>query len=491
MTSLLLGRHGSSYLAFPGEEHVALYAPTRSGKGVSCVIPNCLHFPDSLVCLDVKGENWRETAGWRARHLKQRCFLFDPLSPAKRMARWNPLSFIEREADDRFDQIQRVAQSLFPDSVGPVKFWDDAGRDAFTGVCGMVAERAELMLTMPTILSMFSSAQATPVLRGAIRHQLERGTPHSKAVAEAVSDYLQGGVELVNGIRKSVTTRLALWRNPRIAAATACSDFDLARLRAERLSVYVKVAPADIERLRPLLALFFQQLVALNTRVAPPEDPTYRHQCLLLLDEFPTLGRMPVLSDAFAFIAGYGVHILVVCQSRDQLRAAELYGPHMARNILENCGVEVVFGTKDYELAKELSERAGNNTVDQVSRHRPRRWLGNWSRNKQTEGLQPHARALVLPQEILRMDSGKEMIFRANMAPILADRIRWYEDKTLARRKLKPPEVPQIEIVVPMDDGTVGGIPAPPGGQAQKVTTIGRQKHDEDKPELALTELKR
>lgn len=497
MSSIILGRLNGSYLEFPGEENVALYAPTRSGKGVSCVIPNCLHWPDSLVCLDVKGENWRETAGYRARKLGQNCFLFDPLSPDGRTARWNPLSFVDREADDRFDQIQRVAQSLFPESMGTVKFWDDAGRFAFAGVAGLVAERAELPLDVPTILGLFSSSQATPVLRASIARALEQETPHSRAVVESVNDYLTGGAELVNGIRKSVTTRLALWHNPRIAAATATSDFDLARLRADRMSVYVKVAPADIERLRPLLALFFQQLVALNSRVVPQDDPSYRHQCLLLLDEFPTLGPMPVLADAFAFIAGYGIRILVVCQSPSQIRSQRLYGHEMGKNIIANCGAEIVFGTKDPDLARELSERTGSNTVEQITRHRPR-WFGSWAWNKQTEGRQPHGRALVLPQEVLHMDRDKEMIFRAGMPTVLADRIKWYEDPTLSRRRTKPPEQRAIEVVVPMDDGTIGGMPVRQEAQKVKVLdTMGQREHDDSRalqfafPEVADAKFKR
>ena len=136
----MLGRLGGKYLSLPGGEHVPLYAPTRSGKGLSCVIPNCLTWPRSLVVLDVKRENWRATAGYRSRMLGQQTWLFDPLARDGRMARFNPLACIRREAPDRFDQIQKVGQAFFPDSTGNAKFWDDAARAAFNGVACLMEE---------------------------------------------------------------------------------------------------------------------------------------------------------------------------------------------------------------------------------------------------------------------------------------------------------------------------------------------------------------
>src|SRR6185312_15737890 len=281
--SIILGRAGSNYLAFPGQEHVALYAPTRSGKGVSCVIPNCLTWPASLVVLDVKRENWRATAGWRSTVLGQDCYLFDPLSPERRTSRFNPLSSIDRKADDRFDQIQRIAQAIFPEtSISTAKFWEDAARAAFCGAACFVAETPGVPLTIASVLRLFSAAQSGPFMREQIGRALEAARPYSLACVESLKDYLTGGVELVNGIRKAVTTRLALWYNPVVAAATEASDFDLAAVRSRPMSIYVGVNPGDIERLRPLLSLFFQQLVTLNTRLHPDEDPTYRHQVLVL-----------------------------------------------------------------------------------------------------------------------------------------------------------------------------------------------------------------
>ena len=93
---ILLGRRGRSWLIAGGSEHVMLYAPTRTGKGVGIVIPNLLTWPGSVVVLDIKRENYEATAGFRAA-AGQTVLLFDPLAPDDRTARFNPLEATEGE----------------------------------------------------------------------------------------------------------------------------------------------------------------------------------------------------------------------------------------------------------------------------------------------------------------------------------------------------------------------------------------------------------
>ncbi|MGQ3045057.1 MAG: type IV secretory system conjugative DNA transfer family protein, partial [Brevundimonas aurantiaca] len=136
-------------------------------------------------------------------------------------------------------------------------------------------------------------------------------------------------------VRQSITTRMGLWLNPRVDAATAASDFDLRDLRGGRLSLYLGATPDNMLRIQPLYALLFQQLVDLNSRALPgPAD----RPALIVLDEFARLGPAPVLAHAFAWVAGYGLRLLAVLQSPSQLRA--IYGPDVAEEVMTNCGVE-------------------------------------------------------------------------------------------------------------------------------------------------------
>lgn len=458
---LYLGYTGAHrYLRFGGPEHVACYAPTRSGKGVGLVIPNCLLYESSLVCLDVKKENWAATAGIR-KAMGQKVFLFDPLAPDGRTARYNPLSYVRRRTLDAFDDIQRISQMLFPHSDGDQAFWTNSARSAFVGATSFLAETPELPLTIGEVLRLLSRHDGAPYLLGMIQARRDAGTPYSAATVGALSDYLSGSADTVQGIRKTMTASLALWFNPRVDAATAESDFDLRELRNSLHAIYVGVTPDNIERLRPLLALFFQQLVDLTVRTLPQFDPKVKHQVLVLLDEFPLLGPMPVLANAFAFVAGYNMRLMLIMQSKAQLRDPALYGPDKAAAMLDNCGVEVVFGTKDLALSKELSERLGYDTVEGLSRSGPRFWRMFRGKNlNETESDQ--RRALLLPQEVMRLKPRDAIVIRPGMYPIKCKRIRYFEDRTFKRLLRKPPTVEPIEVVQLMDQGSTGPAPAAP-----------------------------
>ena len=446
------------YLRFGGPEHVACYAPTRSGKGVGLVIPNCLLYESSLVCLDVKKENFAASAGIR-KEAGQKVFLFDPLAPDGRTARYNPLSYVRRGTLDAFDDIQRISQMLFPHSEGDQAFWTNSARSAFVGATSFLAETPEAPLTIGEVLRLLSRHDGAPYILGMVQARRDAGTPYSAATVGALSDYLSGSADTVQGIRKTMTASLSLWFNPRVDAATAESDFDLRELRNSLHAIYVGVTPDNIERLRPLLALFFQQLVDLTVRTLPQFDSKAKHQVLVLLDEFPLLGPMPVLANAFAFVAGYNMRLMLIMQSKSQLRDPALYGPDKAAAMLDNCGVEVVFGTKDLALSKELSERLGYDTVDGVSRSGPQFWRMFRGKNlNQTESDQ--RRALLLPQEVMRLKPRDSIVIRPGMFPIKARRIRHYEDRTFKSLLRKPPEVEPIQVVQLMDAGNAGPAPA-------------------------------
>lgn len=448
------------YLRFGGPEHVACYAPTRSGKGVGLVIPNCLLYEGSLVCLDVKKENFAASAGIRKK-AGQKVFLFDPLAPDGATARYNPLSYVRRGTLDAFDDIQRISQMLFPHSEGDQAFWTNSARSAFVGATSFLAETPEMPLTIGEVLRLLSRHDGAPHILGMIEARRTAGKPYSAATVNSLSDYLSGSTDTVQGIRKTMTASLSLWFNPRVDAATAESDFDLRELRNSLHAIYVGVTPDNIERLRPLLALFFQQLVDLTVRTLPQFDPKAKHQVLVLLDEFPLLGPMPVLANAFAFVAGYNMRLMLIMQSKAQLRDPALYGPDKAAAMLDNCGVEVVFGTKDLVLSKELSERLGYDTVEGVSRSGPRFWRLFRGKNlNETESDQ--RRALLLPQEVMRLKPRDAIVIRPGMYPIKCKRIRYFEDPFFKRLLCNPPEIKKIEVVQQMDQGTVGAAAATP-----------------------------
>ena len=430
---LLLGRKDGTLLCFGGSEHVLVYAPTRTGKGVGYVIPNLLNWPDSVVVLDVKKENWDKSAGFRAAH-GQEVHLFDPLDENGRTARYNPLGYVRSDPIDLYDDLQRIAVMLFPAESRGDPFWFESARSAFVAIGGYVAETPGLPFTIGEILHQLSSTHDLKKHFEKIVEARKSGpSPLSRHCITALNDFLAASENTMNSVRKTVTARLGLWLNLRIDAATAANDFDLRLLRQRPMSIYLGVTPDNLDRLSPLLNLFFQQVVDLNTRELPEQNQKLDRKVLLLLDEFAALGNVHVLAKSVAFLAGYGVRLLTVIQSPAQLRA--IYGVDLAKNIITNHAVEVVFAPKEQDVANELSERFGYDTVKAFSRNGPK----GLARRVTSETVSEHRRALMLPQEIKLLPKSKAIIFMAGIPPIVADKIVYYEDKAFLKRLLPAP----------------------------------------------------
>jgi len=432
---LLLAEANGKLLTFGGTEHVIVYAPTRSGKGVGVVIPNLLSWSDSVVVLDVKKENFIKTAGFRAAH-GQKVYLFDPFDGQGRTARYNPLSAVRRDPADLYDDLQRIAGMLFPPDPRGDPFWTEAARSAFIAIGGYIAETPQLPFTIGEILRQLTAASDVKAhFESAISARRTGPEQLSAPCVTALIDFLAASENTLQSVRKTVTARLGLWLNPRIDAATSASDFDLSKLRSEAISIYLAVTPDNLDRLAPLLNLFFQQVVDLNARELPEHNPAHSRQLLLLLDEFPSLGHVGVLAKSVAFVAGYGIRLLTVLQSPSQLRT--IYGADDAKNFLTNHAVEIVFTPKEHDVAVELSERFGAQTVEAKSRSRP--W--GFSNRSRSETVSDHRRPLLLPQELTLVPKSKAFVLMAGAPPILADKLVYHEDRRFTARLLPPPAI--------------------------------------------------
>jgi type IV secretion system protein VirD4 len=432
---VVLGRKGGRLLVFGGSEHVMLHAPTRSGKGVGVVIPNLLTWPDSVVVLDVKRENWEASAGFRAAH-DQEVVLFDPLDPEGRTARFNPLGHIDRtDVVAVLDELQKLAVMLFPPPQHGDPFWAEAARTGLIGVGAYVAETPELQFSLGAIYRELTQGEPRARLPEEVRTRADAGRPLSSGCVSAISDFCSASENTFASIKQTITARMNLWLNPRVCAATDASDFDLRDLRERRMSLYLGVSPDNLARVAPLYNLLLQQLVDLNTRERPSAD---RHavQVLMLLDEFARLGHAAVIAHGFSYVGGYGLRLLPVLQSPAQLRAE--YGADLAEEIMANCGVEIAFAPKELKVAQDLSERLGYWTYAGRSSSRPT--LLSKGNRSTTESDQ--RRALMMPQELIQMDPGRLIVLRAGLPPVRGRKVVYWRERAFRARLLAPPVVP-------------------------------------------------
>ena len=430
---VVLGRFGGNYLRHNGPEHVLCFAPTRSGKGVGLVIPTLLTWPGSCVVHDIKGENWNLTSGFRARH--GRVLLFDPTN--RRSAAYNPLLEVRRGEWEVRD-VQNIADVLV-DPEGALErrnHWEKTSHSLLVGAILHVLY-AEEDKTLAGVANFLSDPrrpiEATLNAMMTTAHPGSSG-PHP-VIASAARELLNKSENERSGVLSTAMSFLGLYRDPVIALVTRRSDWRIRDLvEAKRTaSLYLVVPPSDISRTKPLIRLILNQI---GRRLTEDLDAQKRrHRLLLMLDEFPALGRLDFFESALAFMAGYGLKSFLIAQSLNQIEKA--YGPN--NSILDNCHVRICFATNDERTARRISDALGMATelraMKNYAGHRLSPWLGHLMVSRQET-----ARPLLTPGEVMQLPPEDELVLVSGCPPIRAKKARYFEDERFRERVMPPPK---------------------------------------------------
>ena len=430
---VVLGRFNNVYLRHNGPEHVLCFAPTRSGKGVGLVVPSLLTWPGSAIVHDIKGENWMLTAGWRARF--GRVLLFDPTNPAS--AAYNPLLEVRRGPSEVRD-VQNIADVLV-DPEGALEkrnHWEKTSHALLVGTILHVLY-AEPDKTLAGVAGFLSDPrrpiETTLQAMMTTKHLGDR--PHP-VVASAARELLNKSDNERSGVLSTAMSFLGLYRDPVVAEVTSRCDWRIADLVESDapVTLYLVVPPSDISRTKPLVRLVLNQI---GRRLTEELNASGRRlRLLLMLDEFPALGRLDFFESALAFMAGYGIKAFLIAQSLNQIEKA--YGQNNA--ILDNCHVRVCFATNDERTAKRVSDALGTATEIRSQKnyagHRLSPWLGHLMVSRQET-----ARPLLTPGEVMQLSPDEELILVSGAPPVRAQKARFFTDRQLSRRILPPPSL--------------------------------------------------
>jgi type IV secretion system protein VirD4 len=431
---IVVGQFGPQYLRHDGPEHVMAFAPTRSGKGVGLVVPTLLTWPGSAVIHDIKGENWQLTAGWRSRF--SHCLLFNPTNV--RSAAYNPLLEVRRGTHEVRD-VQNIADILV-DPEGALErrnHWEKTSHSLLVGAILHVLY-AEPDKTLRGVAN-FLSDPARPFERSlmtmmSVAHLGDRVHP---VIASAAREVLNKSENERSGVLSTAMSFLGLYRDPTVAEVTSRCDWRIDDLVCGEhpISLYLVVPASDISRTKPLIRLLLNQIGRRLTETVELKDGLPdRHRLLLMLDEFPALGRLDFFESALAFMAGYGLRAFLIAQSLNQIEKA--YGPNNA--ILDNCHVRVAFATNDERTAKRISDALGTATELRAQRnyagHRLSPWLGHLMVSRQES-----ARPLLTPGEVMQLPANEEIVMISGQPPIRAKKLRYFEDRNFTSRILPAP----------------------------------------------------
>src|SRR5713101_3576986 len=463
-----LGVWRRSHIRDCGRTHVLVFAPTQSGKGRGIVIPTLLTWPHSVIVHDLKGENWALTAGARNR-LGHVCLKFEPTSPEEGLARFNPLAEVRLRTPHEIRDIHNIVRMVLdPNGAGLPDHWERAGGAALTGfiihqlyegrdptLSGIDKRLSDPEQTTQQTLEQIMSAEHDP--SGSLGWRDSRGNPTKThpVAARAMRSLLNKAEKERSSVISEITEVLPLYRDPVIAANTRVSDFRITDLMNHRhpVSLYVVVALADQETLKPLIRLMLSQILHRLTERLEYRDGRavagYRHRLLLMIDEFPTLGRLDMFAKSLSLIAGYGIKACLIAQDLTQIRGA--YGHD--ETITSNCDTRVAFRPNGIETARLLSQMTGETTV----RHSHRTTSSSGASVSEPEVARP----LLTADEAMRLGSNEELIFASGRPTIRARKLRHYSERAFKRlAKIPPPLVsdlierdtePEAETVAPVE----------------------------------------
>ena len=473
---VVLGRYDRDYLRHDGPEHVLCFAPTRSGKGVGLVVPSLLTWPGSAIVHDIKGENWQLTACFRARH--GRVLLFDPTNP--KSSAYNPLLEVRRGEWEVRD-VQNIADILV-DPEGSLEkrnHWEKTSHALLVGAILHVLY-AEDDKTLAGVAAFLSDPkrpiESTLAAMMKTSHLGEAG-PHP-VIASAARELLNKSDNERSGVLSTAMSFLGLYRDPVVAEVTRRCDWRISDMVGGKLptTLYLVVPPSDINRTKPLIRLILNQVGRRLTEDL--QAKAGRHRLLLMLDEFPALGRLDFFESALAFMAGYGLKSFLIAQSLNQIEKA--YGPN--NSILDNCHVRVSFATNDERTAKRVSDALGTATemkaMKNYAGHRLSPWLGHLMVSRSET-----ARQLLTPGEIMQLPPTDEIVMVAGTPPIRAKKARYYEDARFKERIMSPPGLARPAEGRP-DDWSKLPIPARPDMTENAApTTSGDNEEDSTESE--------
>lgn len=450
------------YLRHNGPEHVLTYAPTRSGKGVGLVVPTMLSWGASAVVTDLKGELWAMTSGWRKKHAKNKVLRFEPAT-ANGSVCWNPLDEIRLGTEYEVGDVQNLATLIVdPDGKGLDSHWQKTAFALLVGVILHALYKAKddgTTATLPSVDSMLADPN-----RDIGELWMEMATyghvagQNHHAIGSAARDMMDRPEEEAGSVLSTAKSYLALYRDPVVARNVSRSEFRIRDLMHsdDPVTLYIVTQPNDKDRLRPLVRVMVNMVVRLLADKMDFENGRpvahYKHRLLMMLDEFPSLGKLQILQESLAFVAGYGIKCYLICQDINQLKSRETgYGPD--ETITSNCHVQNAYPPNRVETAEHLSRLTGQTTVvkEQIttSGRRTAAMLGQVSRT-----FQEVQRPLLTPDECLRMpgprknadgnieEAGDMVVYVAGYPAIYGKQPLYFKDPVFqARASVPAPKV--------------------------------------------------
>ncbi|WP_425363001.1 type IV secretory system conjugative DNA transfer family protein [Candidatus Tisiphia endosymbiont of Hybos culiciformis] len=396
--AILLGKSDNGKpLYAEGYQHILLLAPQGSGKGVCFVLPALLTYSESCVVHDIKLENYELTSGYRE-SIGHKIFVFNPLSCKNKTHRYNPLDFINLDSEEIINDIQKIADLLIKDNA--------SSKSLFTGLVLYLCYDTTKTRSLGEIARMLQRNLVQELSDGINK---AKGTIHEYGF-EILSSFLSKTGKEQNFLIRELSHYLYPWTNPLIDYATSKSDFDIADLKISKMTLYVGVNPADINRLQPVLQLFYNHMADRLINAAQNLGNTEKNAGVcLLMDEFYSVGTLEMFTSCLPYFRGYKIKLFLISSNIGKIE--EVYGENETKNIISDCTFKIAFRANDYKTANLISELCQD-------------------REKNTE--------LLSREQVMNLPVDSQVILMGKEQPVISKKVFYYDDEKMKKKIIAP-----------------------------------------------------
>lgn len=469
---VVLGRFNGITLRDNNKTHICVTAPTRTGKGVSIIIPTLIDsWNESVVVLDIKGENYQLTSGARKEKFDNLILRFAPKS--KNSCGYNPLAEVRFLTEYEMEDVRLIVDIIMQDDSGSGKdpYWNNSAADLLIGIIFYVMYKKFLQnpkflfengekkpvssASMADVVDFITDPNYTaPIKEIILQKAQEEDMIGEFGKNEEVKEYVRNKLfqmypndaEIIKGGRHpkaarylmekgnlpeqtlgsvigSAKVKLSIFEIPIVKSNTDHSDFRIFDLMNYKkpVSLYLVVPPADITSLSPLIKILLLQMVNILTpEIDYINKKGHKWRMLLLLDEFPAIGKLEILEKGIGYVAGYGMKMMIILQSLDQL--FKIYGKE--NGFLSNCQTQVFYTSNDETTSNYVSKLLGKETVEQFTQSN--KTIGTIIKSESQQFL---GKDLLTPDEVGRFPSDKIIVKLAGRNPIKSDKIVYFEEK--------------------------------------------------------------
>jgi type IV secretion system protein VirD4 len=418
----LLGKYKGKFLIESSFQHILLFAPTGSGKGVGFVIPNLLFWSESVIVHDIKLENYEKTSGFRYTTLKQKVYLWNPADQNGVTHCYNPMDWVARDVGGLVDDVQKICKFLLPKD----DFWASEARSLAVGLMLLLYADPNRPVSLGEVLRLIRSEDLAYTL--AVALDTIGGDVHPVGYMN-LNAFLNKADKERSGVCSTASASLELWSNPFVDMATSKSHFNIGLFKRVATTLFVGISPNNLERLRPILQVFYQQCATIFTAKMPTKEE--KIGVLFMLDEFPTLGELNEIKIGIAYYRGYRVKLFLVVQDTEQLK--DIYKEAGMNSFFANSYYRVTFATNTQGTASMISRLLGKTSVESTAEKTKSKYI-DLNPGAGTSTVKTVERDLLKEQEILTLPRDDEIILIEASSPVRCKKIKYFQDKLFIGR---------------------------------------------------------